>query len=377
MNTIKSLLRRRETRTGLAAWTIVPALFLFFAVTLAVNPADNVDRLELGAAVMDRGVETPQGEMAIGPRILEGLGTQLGIEITPFQDERDLRDAVDAREVAGGLVVPAGSTERLLAGRPIELKVVRTDANDPFANAFTANLASQLSTQLNAQLAALLPGGEASTPARVSVATTTVAEADDFRLPSVIGAMLLPLWVSGLAFSVMISRAGDAVRRTAGIGRTVAAELAIATVAAGVVATVLTVGLWSITAGSEMNVVGLFAFSWLALAAVAFLMIGAIRAVGLEAGVLLGVLALFVQQPVSGASFPATMAPETVRWAEAIAPMRYTVEGIRNLLVGGSTTIDMAVALSVIGAAGLVLAGVGVTRLSVTGRQRSASVQPA
>ena len=377
MNTIKSLLRRRETRTGVAAWTIVPAVFLFFAVTMAVNPADNIDRLELGAAVMDRGVETAQGEMAIGPRLLEGLGTQLGLEITPFQDGRELRDAVDAREVAGGIVVPSGSTERLLAGQPIELQVVRTDANDPFTNAFTANLANQLATQLNAQLEVLLPGGEAPTPARVSVATTTVAQADDFRLPSVIGAMLLPLWVSGLAFSAMVSRAGDALRRTAGTGRTVAAELAVATVAAGVVATVLTVGLWSIAAQSEMNVVGLFAFSWTALAATAFLMIGAIRAIGLEAGVLLGVLALFIQQPVSGASFPAAMAPDAVRWAEAVAPMRYMVEGVRNLLVGGSTTIDMAVALSVIGAVGLVLAGVGVARLSLTRRQHSASVQPA
>ncbi len=377
MNTVKSLLHRREARTGLAAWTIVPALFLFFAVSLAVNPADNVGRLELGAAVMDSGVETPQGQVAVGPRLLEGLNAQLGLEITPFQDERELRRAVDAREVAGGIVVPAGTSERLLAGQPIELRVVRTDANDPFTNSFTANLAGQLATHLNGQLAAMLPGAEPPAPAQVSVATTTVAQAGDFRLTAVIGVMLLPLWVSGLAFSAMTSRAGDAIRRRTGIGRTIAAELTVATLAAGVVAAVLTIGLATVAAPSEMNIIGLFAFAWLALTATAFLMIGTIRAIGLEAGVVLGVLALFLQQPVSGASFPAAMAPDVVRWAEAVAPMRYLVEGARNLLIGGSTTTEMAVALSVIGTVGLVMAGIGGLRLSMTRSQRSASVQPA
>jgi uncharacterized phage infection (PIP) family protein YhgE len=378
MSAFTTLLSRREARAALAAWMLVPALFLFFNVTLAVDPAANLDRLEIGAVVADTPVATPQGEMAIGPRLLEGLGAQLGAEITTFETEADLRDAVLAREVIAGIVIPAGTTASALAGEGVELEVVRSEANDPFSNAFTANLAGQLSTNLNAALPQLLPGAEPPAAPMVSVASTTVASTADFRFAAIIGALLLPLWVGGLAFAGLVSRAGDAVRHAVGTPRTIVSELALATIAAAAVAAVLSLGLATFAWNWEIDVIGLFGVAWLGLTAIAWLLLGLLRAVGLELGALLGVLALFVQQPVSGAAFPSAMAPDAVRWAEPFAPLRHLVEGVRNVLIGGSTTPDVLMALTIIGLVGLALAGLGAARLSmVGGRRESASVQPA
>lgn len=378
MPAFTTLLARRETRAALAAWILVPLVFLFFTFTLAVDPADNLDRLAIGATVQDTPVSTPQGEVSIGPRILEALGTQLGLEITTFDSTAALRDAVLAREVTAGIVIPAGTTANVMSGGPINLEVVRSDANDPFSNAFAANLAGQLASNLNAALPQMLPGAETPGPPLVTVASTTVAPATDFRFAPIIGGLLLPIWVSTLAFAALTSRAGNAVRPSLGTGATAIAELALATVAAAAVAAVLTLGLPTFGWTWEIDLIGLFGFSWLALTAIAWLLLGTIRAVGLELGVLLGALALFVQQPVSGAAYPAAMAPDAVRWAEAFAPLRYLVEGMRNVLIGGSTTGEMAMALALIGLVGLALVGIGLARLSMLGARRDrTSVQPA
>lgn len=378
MSAFTTLLSRREARAALAVWTLVPAVFLFFAMTLAVDPAANLDRLEIGAAVLDTPVSTPQGDVAIGPRLVEGLGAQLGADVTTFDSEPALRDAVLAREVVAGIVIPAGTTAGVMSGEPIELEVIRSDANDPFSNAFSHNLAEQLAAGLNAALPAMLPGAEPSAPPLVSVATTTVAQTGDFRFAAVIGGLLLPLWMTAVAFAALVSRAGDAVRRALGTGATALAEVGLAAVAAAATAAVLTLGLATFGWTWEIDLVGLFGFTWLALTAIGWVLLGTIRAVGLELGGLLGVFALFVQQPVSGAAFPAAMAPDAVRWAEPFAPLGYFVEGMRNVLIGGSTTPEMVLALSIVGLVGLGLAVAGYARLSVLGRRHEqASAQPA
>src|SRR5918996_1484735 len=364
MNALIQLLHRREARAALAVWNIVHELFLLFATTLAVYPASHLEELRLGAAVEDTGVSTPQGEVAIGPRLVEGLQSQLGVDIQTYATEPDLRDAVERRDVAAGIVVPDGATQALMRGEPVELGVIRTDANDQFTNAFTANLAGQLAANLNAVLPTMLPGAEPPGPPLVTVTADTVAATADFRFATVMATLLLPLWMAGVAFAALLSRAGDATRRSAGAAGTAVSEIIVAIVGAGIVAAVLVIGLATFTWNWEIDFIGLFGFGWLGLTAIAFLLLGAMRAFGLELGALVGVLALFVQQPVSGAAFPAAMAPDVVAWAEPIAPLRYLVEGLRNLLIGGSTTPDMALALGVIGLVGLGLALLGYGRLA-------------
>jgi hypothetical protein len=364
MSSLRALLHQRETRAAVALWSLIPTVFLFFALTLAVDPVANLDRLRLGVTMLDQGVETPQGQVAVGPRLIEGLTNELGIDAVTYSTEADLRTAVEARDVSGGVVVPAGMTVDLQAGYPVELTIVRTDANDSFGNAFMTNLAGQLAANLNAVVPAIVSGQPPALPA-IAVATENLAATPDFRFPALPGTLLLPLWIASVAFAALLSRSGDRVRATAGASRTGIAELVVAAVAAGIASAVITLDVALFSWRSDIDLVGLFGLLWLGLIAIGWLLLGTVRLVGLGAGVVLGVLALFIQQPVSGAAFPATFAPDVVRWAEPVAPLRYLVEGVRNVLIGGSTTTDVVVALGLLAVAGAVLVAAGTVRLSV------------
>lgn len=146
MITIRTLLNRPEARAALGIWILIPTLFLFFALTLAVNPAAHLDRIRLGVAVLDDGVTTPEGQVSVGSQLAQGLGNNLGVEIVAFADAPAIREAVLSRDIAAGIVVPAGLTQHVLAGDPADLQIVRSDANDPFTNALTTNLVGQLGT---------------------------------------------------------------------------------------------------------------------------------------------------------------------------------------------------------------------------------------
>jgi uncharacterized phage infection (PIP) family protein YhgE len=376
MSLFRALLARHEARSAMAVWAGLPTLFLFFAITLAVDPSTQLGKVRLGVAVLDSGVQTPQGQVVVGSRLLEGMGKELPVTLAQFKSESELRDAVFAHQVAAGIIFPEDLSRGLLAKQPVTLKLVKSDANDAFTGAFVTNLASQLGARLNATLPAMLAGGQAAgRPAAplVTVATDNVATSQDFRFGVIPAVLVLPLWVATLAFSVLLSRAGMHLRREGRYGALELgmAELGISVVGAAIAAGVITLDIALFAWRWDIDFAGLFGFLWLGLLASAWLLQGAIRLFGLELGALLGVLALFVQQPVSGAAFPPAFAPDAVSWAESVSPLRYIVEGVRNLLIGGSTTPDMAWALVALAGAGFLLFAVGVARVALMpGRER-------
>ena len=150
----------------------------------------------------------------------------------------------------------------------------------------------------------------------VTVANDTVAATPDFRFATLPGMLLLPLWIAGIAFAALVARAGDRVRAAFGITRTGSAEVVLAAIGAMLVAAVITVDVALFTWHWDADLAGLFAFLWLGLTAIAWLLLGLVRAFGVVLGGLLGVCALFLQQPISGAAFPVDFAPDVVRWAQ-------------------------------------------------------------
>lgn len=365
MSAIHSLFAQPEAKRALAVWAVMPTLFLFFAITLAVDPSTQVSKVKLGVAVLDVGIQTPQGTISIGTKLLSGLQGQVPVKVVPFQSESTLKAAVLGREVSGGVVFPENMTRNLQAGQPVALRIVKSDGNDQFTNTFMVNISTQLATNLNAAIPALL-GGQ---PAQPLVITTEdrVAVSTDFRFGTTPATLVLPLWIGTLAFSVLMSLAVDRARRTSGMGMTDATlvELGMGAIGSAIAAAVITVDIALFTWRWDLDFLGLFGFLWLGLAASAWLLQGTIRLLGLELGALVGLLALFFQQPISGAAFPTSFAPDVVRWFESIAPLRYIVEGLRNLLIGGSTTGDMVLALAMLTGVGLLIYGAGVARMAI------------
>ena len=375
MSAFHALFARREAKAALAVWALLPTLFLFFTILLAVDPSTKLDRVRLGVASLDAGVQTPQGTLAIGARLIEGMRQQAHFEIAQYPSEAALRDAVLTHDVSGGIVFPAGMTKDVQTKQPVAVRVVRSDANDPFTNAFITNLTGQISTNINTAVSQMASGQQpgAAQPATPTITVTpeNVAATTDFRFPTLPAAMLLPLWIATLAFAVLMSRAGDGARRESGMNPTQMglAELGAGLIGATIAAAVITVDVALFTWRWDLNLLGLFGLLWVGLVASAWLLQGTIRLLGVELGVALGITALFVQQAVSGATYPAPFAPDAVRWAEGFAPLRYMVEGMRNLLIGGSTTWDMAYSLAALAGAGLLMYAAGVGRLSLMPRR--------
>src|SRR5262245_11328725 len=119
MQAFRALLAQREAQAALAVWVLLPTLFLFFAITLAVDPPAHLDKLRLGYVVLDSGVQTPQGQVVAANRLIDGLRGQLHIDLVQAQSEGELRDAVLAHRLAGGLVFPPDMTRNLQTKQPI------------------------------------------------------------------------------------------------------------------------------------------------------------------------------------------------------------------------------------------------------------------
>src|SRR5690242_12497881 len=131
MSAFRALFAQQEARVAFAVWALIPTLFLFFAITLAVDPSTQLSKVRLGVAVLDAGVVTPQGPVVMGSRLADRMRQELPVQIIPFQNQSDLCAAVLAHEVAGGIVLPANMTQNLMAKQPVQLQVVKSDANDP------------------------------------------------------------------------------------------------------------------------------------------------------------------------------------------------------------------------------------------------------
>lgn len=364
MSILRSIFAQHEAKAALGVWALIPTIFLFFAITLAVDPSTQLGKVKLGVAVLDTGVQTPQGQVSIGSKLVGGLHEQVPVQVVQFTTEEALRNAVFAHEVSGGIVFPENMTQNLQTQQPVQMRVIKSDANDPFTSAFMTNISTQLSSNLNAALPALL-GGQA-TPPLVSASVAAVATTTDFRFGTIPASMLLPIWVGTLAFCVLLSRATDRVRHTLGVSamQTGTLELGISAIGSAITAAVIVLDMALFTWRWDLDFVALFGFLWVGLLASAWLIQGTIRLLGFELGSALGLIALFVQQPVSGAGFPSAFAPDVVRWATDVSPLRYMVEGLRNILIGGSTTSNMAFALVLLAGAGLVIYAGGVARLS-------------
>ncbi len=371
MSALRMLFAQREAKLAIAVWVIIPTLFLFFALTLAVDPSTQIDKVSIGITVLDAGVQTPQGTVSVGGQLAGGLHNQIPVQAVQYTTEADLRNAVLSRHVSGGIIFPENMTRDLQAHQPVQITIVKSDASDQFTGLFMTNIASQLSANLDASLPGML-GGQPSQPL-VTTVVATVATAADFRFSVIPAVLVLPIWIATLAFSVLLSRAGASLRRTQGVSAMQGGlvELGVSAIGALIVAVVITLDIALFMWRWDIDFVGLAAFLWIGLLASAWLVQGMIRLFGLELGAALGLIGLFVQQPVSGASYPPSFAPDVVRWLADFSPLRYMVEGIRNILIGGSTTPDMTLGLALLAGAGLLIFAGGIARLSfIPSRQR-------
>ena len=380
---LRQFANQRWTRFGVVAPLLVVTSFLFFDLTGATDEAAHLDKVVVGVAELDRGLETPFGSISLSSLAVSEMAERAPFQVVSSATEEELRADVLARDVAIGFVFPEDFSEKVLGREPTEVGVIRSEANDAFTNAFTQTLVMQWQSnfdQVANTIDKLGSGGGALPGQDVSLIQATeevVAPIPNFRLSKLPMKILFPFWAAVIVLSVFVSMAAREVASQHRIDpwMVTLGQVAVAALATSLLAAVMVVDIALFAWEWSVRYVPLWAFMWLTGISGAFVILGVTRLAGIVAGLAVSLPLLLMDQIVGGGAAPGSFAPAVYRWLESLIPMRYFTEGFRNILFGGTTSGRMMIALGVIGMIGIFLLVAGTVRAALA-VQREASVEP-
>jgi len=381
---LRQFMHHRLTRFGVVAPLLVVSAYLFFDLTGAADEAAHLDKVRVGVANLDRGLETPIGTVSLASLAVAEMDERAPFKVESRATAEELRDGVLARDVAIGFVFPEDFTANVLGGTPTEVRVFRSEANDAFTNAFTRTLVMEWQAnfdQVATTIGKLGSGGgglPAEETALIEAREEVVAPVPNFRLSKLPMQITFPFWTAIIVLAVLIAMAGRQITSDRGGSDPWAitlAQVAVAAVATCLLAIVMVVDIALFSWEWSIRYVPLWAFTWLTAISGALLILGVIRLAGLAAGLIVSLPLLLIHQIVGGGTAPGSFAPAVYRWLEGLVPMRYFTEGFRNVLFGGTTSGRMMVALGAIALIGILLLAVGTVRAALMA-QRDVSAEP-
>jgi len=332
-------------------------------------------------------VDLDKGEVARGlvDGPLAGLSTAGVATIVPTATEADARAAVDAGDVAAAIVIPAGFTAEVEAGRPARLLVIGGPSTLPaeVARSVLVGFGSQVTAVQVAVGTAMAVSGASPDPA---LAAEVAAAAMAAPAPIVIsagetvdrvassktyyGASMAVMFVFFAAQFGVLGLLAE--RRNGTLARMLAAPIAPATILLGkvlvslvvasismgviVVATTLLLGAdW----GDPLAVAALVIATAVAATGIATLIVGFARTEE-QAGSFIAVAALTLSV-FGGSFFRMSQAPEGMAALSVITPHAWFLRGINDLAAGGGIAV-VAPSLAVLATVGVVTGGIGLLR---------------
>ena len=345
--TIFKLFRSRPILRGAV---LLPAaitlIFGFFNLSSVVEPEKALATLELGVVNLDEGAPGPGGTpIAIGGRIVAGLGTQLPMKTREFPDEATALDALDMGQISAAIVLQKDFSLAILAGGSPNVKVWKTDhlslMEMQFARALPAQIQLGLSTAVLAARAQLSAAGSASAsaastgpplpPVQISAESLhTVVNTRILQAPIVIG---FASWLAGLVGAVLLFQ-GTQAELHRGSAPLIAAVRGSVPVLASLLSGFAVVLVLGVVSGAWDGFWEIWAFRGLVGAAAMALFTALFAVLGWFALVVALPLA-FYQGLASGIVVPVGAAPEWATWMNNVLPLPEIAVGTRTLLIGG------------------------------------------
>jgi ABC-2 type transport system permease protein len=332
-------------------------------------------------------VDLDHGDVARGlvDGPLAGLSSAGVATLVTTATEADARAAVDAKDVAAAIVIPAGFSADVRAGRPARLLVIGGSSTLPaeIARSVLVGFGSQVTAVQVAVGTALAAAGASADP---SLATELAAAAVAAPAPiatragetadrvasskTYYGASMAVMFVFFAAQFGVLGLLAE--RRNGTLARMLAAPIAPATILLGkvlvslvvatismsviVVATTLLLGAhW----GDPLAVAALVVAAAMAATGIATLVVGFARTEE-QAGSFIAVAALTLAI-LGGSFFRMSQAPEGMAALSVITPHAWFLRGINDLAAGGGIAV-VAPSLAVLAAVGLVTGGIGLLR---------------
>jgi len=376
---VKDLRQKLRDRSVLLMAVLAP---LGLAVLFSTMLPDQ-DTFHTTYAVVDLdGGQVARG-LVDGP--LAGLSKANVATIVTTATEAEARAAVQAKDVAAAIVIPAGFTTAVQAGRPAQLLVIGGSSSLPaeVARSVLAGFGSQVTAVQVAVGTALAASGESPDPA---LAGELVAAAMAAPAPIEVtagdtvdrvassktfyGASMAVLFVFFAAQFGVLSLLAE--RRNGTLARMLAAPIAPATILLGKVLVSLVVAsvsmavivvattlLFGAAWGDPLAVAALVGAVALAATGIATLVVGFARNEE-QAGSFIAVVAMTLAV-FGGSFFRMSQAPEGMAALSVITPHSWFLRGINDLAGGGGITV-VAPSLAVLVTVGLVTGGLGLLR---------------
>ena len=376
---LKDLRQKVRDRSVLLMAVLAPLGLAFLFSTMIPSQ----DTFHATYAVVDLDHGAVARGLVDGP--LAGLSTAGVATLVPTATEAEARAAVDAGDVAAAIVIPAGFTEAVQAGRPAQLLVVGGPSTLPaeVARSVLAGFGSQvtavqvavgtvlagISASPDPALAAELAGLAMAAPPPIEI---TTGETADRVAPSktYYGASMGAMFVFFAAQFGVLGLLAE--RRNGTLARMLAAPIAPATILLGKVLVSLVVASVSLTVivvattlllgarwGDPLAVAALVLALAFAATGIATLVVGFARTEEQAGGFIAAAaltLAIF-----GGSFFPMSQAPEAMATLSVLTPHAWFLRGINDLAAGGGIAV-VAPSLAVLAAFGVVSGGIGLAR---------------
>ena len=328
-----------------------------------------------------------QGEIARGlvDGPLAGLAEAGVATLVPTATEAEARAAVEAKDVAAAIVIPAGFSAAVQAGEPGRLLVIGGSSSLPseVARSVLAGFGSQVTAVQVAVGTALRVAGASPDPALAAeiaqaavdapapIAVTAGETADrSASTKTFYGASMAVLFVFFAAQFGVLGLLAE--RRNGTLARMLAAPIAPATILLGKVLVSLVVASISMTVivvattlllgadwGDPLAVAALVLAVSLAATGIATLIVGFAHTEE-QAGSFIAVVAMTLAV-FGGSFFRMSQAPEGMAVLSVITPHAWFLRGIDDLAGGGGIAVVVP-SLLVLTAVGLVTGGIGLLR---------------
>jgi ABC-2 type transport system permease protein len=376
---LKDLRQKLRDRSVLLMAVLAPLGLAFLFSTMIPDQ----DTFHTTYAVVDLdGGQVARG-LVDGP--LAGLSTAGVATLVTTATEADARAAVDAGDVAAAIVIPAGFTAEVEAGRPARLLVIGGSSTLPaeVARSVLVGFGSQVTAVQVAVGTAMTVSGASPDPALAAeLATAALAAPAPITISAgetvdrvassktFYGASMAVLFVFFAAQFGVLGLLAE--RRNGTLARMLAAPIAPATILLGkvivslvvasismaviVVATTLLLGAdW----GDPPAVAALVISTALAATGIATLIVGFARTEE-QAGNFIAVVAMTLAV-FGGSFFRMSQAPEGLAALSVLTPHAWFLRGINDLAAGGGIA-EVAPSLAVLVTVGLLTGGIGLLR---------------
>jgi ABC-2 type transport system permease protein len=376
---LKDLRQKLRDRSVLLMAVLAPLGLAFLFSTMIPDQ----DTFHTTYAVVDLdGGQVARG-LVDGP--LAGLSTAGVATLVTTATEADARAAVDAGDVAAAIVIPAGFTAEVEAGRPARLLVIGGPSTLPaeVARSVLVGFGSQVTAVQVAVGTAMTVSGASPDPALAAeLATAALAAPAPITISAgetvdrvassktFYGASMAVLFVFFAAQFGVLGLLAE--RRNGTLARMLAAPIAPATILLGkvivslvvasismaviVVATTLLLGAdW----GDPPAVAALVISTALAATGIATLIVGFARTEE-QAGNFIAVVAMTLAV-FGGSFFRMSQAPEGLAALSVLTPHAWFLRGINDLAAGGGIA-EVAPSLAVLVTVGLLTGGIGLLR---------------